>query len=63
MANAAPARPGTALREVDTPALIIDLDGFERNLRRMSDAVAKAGVRLRPHAKTHKSPMTLHRCK
>ena len=60
MANEAPAHPGMALREVDTPALIIDLDGFERNLRRMSDAVAKAGVRLRPHAKTHKSPIVAH---
>jgi 3-hydroxy-D-aspartate aldolase len=60
MANEAPAHPGMALREVDTPALIIDLDGFERNLRRMSDAVAKAGVRLRPHAKTHKSPIIAH---
>jgi 3-hydroxy-D-aspartate aldolase len=60
MANEAPARPGMALRDVDTPALIIDLDGFERNLRRMSDAVAKAGVRLRPHAKTHKSPIVAH---
>ncbi len=60
MANEAPARPGMALREVDTPALIIDLDGFERNLRRMSDAVAKAGVRLRPHAKTHKSAIVAH---
>jgi 3-hydroxy-D-aspartate aldolase len=60
MANEAPARPGMALREVDTPALIIDLDGFERNLRRMSNAAAKAGVRLRPHAKTHKSPIVAH---
>jgi D-serine deaminase-like pyridoxal phosphate-dependent protein len=40
--------------EIDTPALIIDLDAFERNLRRMAD-VASAGIRLRPHAKTHKS--------
>ena len=55
MAMLPPARPGMALSEVDTPALLIDLDGFERNLRRMADAVASAKVRLRPHAKTHKS--------
>ena len=55
MAMPPPARPGMALSEVDTPALLIDLDGFERNLRRMADAVAAAKVRLRPHAKTHKS--------
>ena len=52
-----PAMPGMPLSEVDTPALLIDLDAFERNLKRMADAVAKAGVRLRPHAKTHKSPI------
>jgi D-serine deaminase-like pyridoxal phosphate-dependent protein len=46
-----------AFGDIDTPALVIDLDAFERNLKRMADAVAKAGVRLRPHAKTHKSPV------
>jgi 3-hydroxy-D-aspartate aldolase len=50
-----PAGLGMALDDIDTPALIIDLDGFERNLRRMASATAAAGVRLRPHAKTHKS--------
>ncbi len=52
-----PAAVGMALAQVDTPALIIDLDAFERNLRRMADAMAQAGVRLRAHAKTHKSPI------
>ena len=61
MATEPPAHPGMALSEVDTPALIIDLDGFERNLRRMADAVASTGVRLRPHAKTHKSSIIAHR--
>jgi D-serine deaminase-like pyridoxal phosphate-dependent protein len=52
-----PAAVGMALAEVDTPALLIDLDAFERNLERMAAFVAKAGVRLRAHAKTHKSPV------
>ncbi|MFV0295420.1 MAG: alanine racemase, partial [Hyphomicrobiaceae bacterium] len=52
-----PASPGMPLADVDTPALLVDLDAFERNLKRMADAVRKAGVRLRPHAKTHKSPI------
>lgn len=52
-----PAHPGLPLSEVDTPALIVDLDAFERNLKRMADAAAAAGVRVRPHAKTHKSPI------
>ena len=42
------------LEEVDTPALLIDLDPFERNIARLAAAVAGTGVRLRPHAKTHK---------
>ena len=52
-----PASSGMPLAQVDTPALLIDLDAFERNLRRMADFAAKAGVRLRAHAKTHKSPV------
>jgi D-serine deaminase-like pyridoxal phosphate-dependent protein len=51
-----PAEPGTPFAEIDTPALLIDLDAFERNVRRMADITKKAGIRLRPHAKTHKSP-------
>jgi 3-hydroxy-D-aspartate aldolase len=51
-----PAAAGMALAEVDTPALLIDLDAFERNLHRMADFAGRAGVRLRAHAKTHKSP-------
>jgi D-serine deaminase-like pyridoxal phosphate-dependent protein len=47
-----PARPVTA---IDTPALVIDLDAMERNLARMASFARRAGVRLRPHAKMHKS--------
>ncbi len=43
-----------ALADVDTPALLIDLDAFERNLAAMAEHVSAAGVRIRPHAKTHK---------
>src|SRR5881409_1740981 len=45
---------GIALDEVDTPALVLDLDALERNVLRMTDAVKGSGVRLRPHAKSHK---------
>jgi D-serine deaminase-like pyridoxal phosphate-dependent protein len=51
-----PAVPGLPLADVDTPALLLDLDAFERNLRTMTDAVRPLGVRLRPHAKSHKCP-------
>jgi len=45
---------GIALDEVDTPALVLDLDALEGNLQRMADAAKESGVRLRPHAKSHK---------
>jgi 3-hydroxy-D-aspartate aldolase len=50
---AAPASVGIRLEEVDTPALIVDLDALEGNIARMARAVADP-VRLRPHAKSHK---------
>src|SRR5205823_707660 len=42
--------------DVPTPALLLDLDRFERNLRRMAEHARRSGKHLRPHAKTHKSP-------
>jgi D-serine deaminase-like pyridoxal phosphate-dependent protein len=48
-------RPGDHVTEIDTPALVIDLDAMERNLGRMAAFARGAGVRLRPHAKMHKS--------
>ncbi|MGB0499361.1 MAG: DSD1 family PLP-dependent enzyme [Rubricella sp.] len=41
--------------EVQTPALLLDLDALERNIRRMGDWARSHGVRLRPHGKMHKS--------
>jgi 3-hydroxy-D-aspartate aldolase len=51
-----PAEIGMPLDEVDTPALVIDLDAFERNLRRLPERISGSPVRARPHAKTHKCP-------
>src|SRR4029453_11045175 len=42
--------------EIPTPALLLDVDRFERNLARMAAHVHKAGKNLRPHAKTHRCP-------
>lgn len=55
MTTRAPAEVGMRLDEVDTPALILDLDAFETNLKRLADAVGRR-VRVRAHAKTHKCP-------
>jgi D-serine deaminase-like pyridoxal phosphate-dependent protein len=41
--------------EIDTPALVVDLDVFERNLHRVAGYANEHGLRLRPHTKTHKS--------
>ena len=46
---------GRPAADIDTPALVIDLDAMERNLARMAAFAAQHGVRLRPHAKMHKS--------
>jgi len=51
-----PARLGDPVAAIDTPALVLALDAFERNVARMQDAATRAGVALRPHAKAHKSP-------
>ena len=52
MTQRIPARAGDPVEAIDTPALIVDLDPFERNLARMADATR--AIRLRPHAKSHK---------
>ena len=44
------------IAELDTPALVVDLDIMERNLQRVADYAGQHGLRLRPHTKTHKSP-------
>ena len=57
MLQSPPAQPGMREDEIDTPALIIELDAFEANLDRMAALLAPTGVKLRAHAKTHKSPV------
>ncbi len=52
-----PAEPGMREEEVDTPALLLDLDAFEHNLDTMAALISPFGVKLRAHAKTHKSPV------
>jgi D-serine deaminase-like pyridoxal phosphate-dependent protein len=40
------------LHDLQTPALLVDADGLEHNLRTMAEALP--GARLRPHVKAHK---------
>src|SRR3954470_232388 len=57
MLQSPPACPGMREDEVDTPALLIDLDAFEFNLGHMAELLAPTKAKLRAHAKTHKSPV------
>ena len=41
--------------EIDTPAVLLDLDRLEANIKEMSHLAAEAGLRLRPHVKVHES--------
>jgi D-serine deaminase-like pyridoxal phosphate-dependent protein len=49
------------ISELDTPALLIDLDIMEQNLRRVAAYAHEHELRLRPHTKTHKSPLLARR--
>lgn len=46
---------GQGVDAIDTPALVVDLDAAGRNLQRMAEFAARHRLRLRPHAKLHKS--------
>ena len=57
-AAATPEAPeyGMAVHDLDTPALLVDLDALEANLAVMQRTVTANGIAVRPHAKTHKCP-------
>lgn len=46
--------------ELDTPALVIDWDKMQHNITAMQQVADNAGVKLRPHTKTHKTPLIAH---
>lgn len=54
MTQPPPAEIGDDIADIDTPALIVDLDAFEANVAKMAENVQEFGLRLRAHAKTHK---------
>ena len=49
------------LNELDTPALLVDLDCMEDNLNRMATYCRERNIGLRPHTKTHKTPSLAQR--
>lgn len=46
---------------IPTPAVVIDLDAFDRNVAKMAARAASAGLALRPHAKSHKCAALIRR--
>jgi D-serine deaminase-like pyridoxal phosphate-dependent protein len=48
---------GQARADIDTPALMLDMDAVEANIARMARWFADKPCKLRPHAKTHKLPL------
>lgn len=55
------ARALAATEGLDTPVAVVDEPIMERNLARMAAFAATAGLKLRPHAKTHKSAFVARR--
>ena len=51
---------GSPAAEIDTPVLLLDLDLMEQNIARMAEAFQGKKAKLRPHAKTHKTPIIAH---
>lgn len=50
-----PADIGDSVDAICTPSLVIDLDAMERNIAHMASWASRHNIKLRPHAKTHKS--------
>ena len=50
-----PALPGMDAADIQTPALVLDLDALERNIKKMGDYATAHGMRHRVHGKMHKS--------
>src|SRR4051812_36093113 len=46
----------TLVQDLDTPAVVIDLDIVEANIKRAQDTLSGHGLNNRPHIKTHKIP-------
>ena len=52
---------GIKVEDIDTPALLLDLDVLEANIRKMADYFRDKPAKMRPHIKTHKCPIIAHK--
>ena len=53
--NLPPAEIGAPIVDIDTPALVVDLDAFDRNIAKMAEFARTHRRAPAPHAKSHKS--------
>ena len=61
MAYSIPYAIGMDKREIDTPALLLDLEVMEKNISEMAKYFRSVPARLRPHIKNHMSPFIAHK--
>jgi D-serine deaminase-like pyridoxal phosphate-dependent protein len=52
---------GRPLSDVDTPALVVDLDALDHNIATMAADIAARGAQWRPHSKANKTPTIVHK--
>lgn len=53
--------PGTPMEELDTPALVVDLEVMERNIATVHACFSQSSAKIRPHAGRHQCPQIAHR--
>ena len=52
---------GTPVMDLDTPALVVDLDVMDRNIKTLHDRFDQSSAKVRPHVTGHQTPKIAHR--
>lgn len=52
---------GTPVMDLDTPALVVDLDVMDRNIKTLHDRFDQSTAKVRPHVTGHQTPKIAHR--
>ena len=53
--------PGTPMEELDTPALVVDLDVMDRNIDTVHACFKQSNAKIRPHVGSHQCPQIAHK--
>ena len=53
--------PGTPMEDLDTPALVVDLEVMDRNIATVHACFSHSSAKVRPHAGRHQCPQIAHR--